>query len=323
MNKMKNIRFFLLAAISFLGLSCADDSLNSSELFVYMRNWSSGISVEKTYSDDGSMIIKGVSEIKFPLYLTREASVDVYASVAYDEAQVNSYNQKHGTSLKPFPAAALSVGSNLLIQAGLLQSADSVSVKLDYSNIESGDYLIPLSIQGVTSDDEGIRASVTAGTVFYPLSIEVNNIKARDLEVASGTKIDRTDWGISCSIDPSHVTNLIDGDLESAWQGFRSSTAPIEVDMGKTHTLKSLSFYFKYKTYSYAPQSFTVYTSEDGEAWVKQGVTGNYPFSNTINDKEYGINFFIPVSCRYFRVTANRAIGSYYGPRFNELYAIE
>lgn len=323
MNKMKNIRFFLLAAIAFLGLSCADDSLNSSELFVYMRNWSSGISVEKTYSDDGGIVINGTDEIKCPLYLTREASVDVYASVGYEEAQVDVYNRINGTSYKSLPANAVSVEGNLLIQAGTLQSAESALVKLDYSKLESGDYLIPLSIQGVTSDDGGIRASSTAGTVYYKLSLTVNNVKANDFEIPSGTKIDRTNWGISCSIDPSHVTNLIDGDLESAWQGFRSSTAPIEVDMGKTHTLKGLSFHFKYRTYSYAPQSFTVYTSEDGEAWVKQGVTGNYPFSSTVNDKEYGINFFIPVSCRYFRVTANRAIGSYYGPRFNELYAIE
>lgn len=325
MNKIKAIRFFLLAAVSLIGLSCNDDELNSSELLVYMRNWSSDFAVEKTYADDGSMIIKGVDEIKFPLYLTREATVDVYATIVYDERQVGAYNQLHGTSFKAFPVDALSISGNIQIQAGRLQSADSVSVKLDYSKIGNGNYLIPLSIQGVSSDDAGIRASSTAGTVFYPLSVTVNNIKTKDTEVVSGLKIDRSNWSITCAVNPSKapVTNLIDGNLETLWEGQRGSTHPIEVDMGGMHTLKGLSFHFKYSTYYYAPQSFTVYTSEDGEMWINQGVTGNYSFTSSIKDKEYGINFFIPVKCKYFRVVINRAISSYSAPRFNELYAIE
>lgn len=323
MNKIKIIRFLLLTIISSLGLSCSNDDLNSKELFVYMRNWSSDILVEKTYADDGSMVIKGIDEIKFPLYLTRETSVDVHACVVYDETQVATYNQKYGTSFKSFPAEALSVEGSLLIQAGLLQSADSVSVKLDYSKIESASYLIPLSIQGVASEDKGVQASSTAGTVYYPISVTVNNINSKNTEIASGTKLDRSNWTVTCAVNSSKVINLIDGNLETLWEGQRSSTHPIEVDMGTMHILKGLSFHFKHTSYSYAPQSFTVYTSEDGEEWINQGKTGNYSFTNSIRDKEYGINFFIPVECRYFRLTVNRAVSSYVGPRFNELYAIE
>lgn len=325
MRKIKVVFYFCLIIISALSFSCSDDALNSSELFVYMRGWATSISVEKSFTEDGSITIEGKNEIKFPLYLTRESSVDVYASVGYEESQVEVYNRMHGTSFKILPSKSLSVDGDLLIQSGLLQSTDSVLIKLDYSEVESGEYLIPVAIKNVTSDDSGIRASMTSSIVFYTLSIAVNNIKMNDFNVIEGTKIDRSNWNITCAVNPSKapVTNLIDGNLETLWEGQRSSKHPIEVDMGSLHKLKGLSFHYKYNIYSYAPQSFTVYSSVDGIEWANHGMTGNYPFSKDIKDIEYGINFFVPVDCRYIRLIINRAANSYSGPRFNELYAIE
>lgn len=321
---MRKIVFFLLFVVLLMNTSCSDNILNSSELFVYMRTWTTSIIVEKNFTDDGGITIEGKDEIKFPLYLTRESSVDVYVSVGYEESQVEVYNRMHGTSFKILPSKSLSINGDLLIQSGDLQSTDSVLIKLDYSEVESGEYLIPVAIKSVTSDDSGICASFTAGIIFYSLSVTVNNIKTKDTDVALGSKIDRSNWNITCAVNSSKapVKNLIDGNIETYWEGLRNS-GPIEVDMGSLHILNGLSFHYKYFVYTYAPQSFTVYTSEDGETWVNQGVTGNYSFTNSIKDKEYGINFFIPVKCRYFRLIVNRAINSYVAPRFNELYAIE
>ena len=101
-------RLFMLVVLQCVLASCSDDEFNSNELYVYTRTWgSNNVSAQLTYDAEGNEIVTGTSEIVFPLYMTREAGVDVKAIVGLDESTLDAYNEANGTSLKMIPAEAL------------------------------------------------------------------------------------------------------------------------------------------------------------------------------------------------------------------------
>lgn len=332
-NKMKNIKSFLaktaLAVMTTVSFVACEDDLCSKELFVFMRNWSeSSFSVIQSYSADGSLTINGQTGLKFPLYLTRESAVDVSVGVMMDEALVGVYNTANNTAYDVFPKEAITVSDNITISAGTLRSADSISVQFNFENIKPGTYLLPLKIGNVESSDKGIQGSTSAGAgvVYYQFSVELDNIDNINFEPLSGTKVDRTNWKITCEDEPNAnapVVNLIDGDRNTDYIGTKNVLGTIMVDMGQEHTLKGFAFYHA-GNYFGAPTKFQVYASSDGKKWVDYGLAGKYTFSSIIQDKEYGINFFVPVTCRYFKLQLKEVnLSTVYPVRFSELDAIK
>lgn len=328
---MKNITFLtrivfgLIVGCGFI--ACDNDELNSKELLVFMRNWTDApFDVTINYQEDGSSVITGKEKLEFPLYLTREATVDVSVDICVDEGLIEAYNKDHNTSYTIFPQDRIHMSSNkVLISAGSLRSSDSIVVDFDYQTIKAGEYLLPVRVGDVKSVDKGIRASTTAGVIYYRFEVTEDNVNEANLDVPTGKKIDRGNWIITCTDEPNQsfpITNLIDGNKLTNWQGTRLVKSPIVVDMGQEHTLKGFSFYHGGAYYD-APCYFQVYVSQDGEQWMSYGTAGRYLFSNSIKEKEYGLNFFVPVSCRYFKLVVDGVISSYFGARFSELDAIE
>ncbi|MEG0889744.1 MAG: DUF1735 domain-containing protein [Bacteroides sp.] len=330
---MKNIKSFLakaaLAVITTVFFVACEDDLYSKELLVFMRNWSeSSYNIKKSYSKDGSLTINGQTELKFPLYLTRESVVDVSVGVVMDETLVGVYNATNNTAYNALPKEAVKVSDNITISAGTLRSADSISVLFNYEKIKPGTYLVPIKIGNVESADKGIQgsSSINAGVLYYQFSVELDNIDNLDFEPLKGEKVDRANWKITCDDEPNvnaPVTNLIDGDRKTDYIGTKKVFGTILVDMGQEHNLKGFTFYHT-GTYFGSPTKFQVYASSDGEEWVDYGLAGKYIFSITIQDIEYGINFFVPVSCRYFKLQLKEVyLSSVYPVRFSELDAIK
>lgn len=331
---MKKIRSFIAkSALIVLGassfVSCQEDELHSNELFVFMRNWSeSSFTVIQEYSADGNLIMNGQEGLKLPLFLTREAVVDVSAGVFMDESLVETYNAAHKTTYAAFPQAGLAIGENVTIAAGSLRSADSLLVQFHYDKVMPGEYLLPLRVGKIESADKGIQgsSSIDAGVVYYCLSVQLDNIDNVNFEPVVGTKVARTGWTITCSDNPNvatPITNLIDGNRNTDYIGTKNVLGTIAVDMGQEQELKGLSFYHAGAHYG-APSKFQVYTSLDGQQWIDHGLAGKYLFSALLQNKEYGVNFTVPVTCRYFKLKLQEAnFSSFYPVRFAELDAIK
>lgn len=330
---MKNIRniiknTLLIALLAGCFTACnSDDELNSKELFVYLRNWTNEtIDVQRSYTTNGDYSIKGTDSIRFMVYLSREASVDVQATLDVDSAAVSAYNLENETNYKVFPeSAVINLGQEVIIPAGSMQS-DSVKISFDYSKLEPGEYLLPLGITSVQSEDKGIQASSTTGTVFYKFNISIDNINNSDVSV-SGTKLDRSGWKITSddmeNASTFPVTNIIDGDADTYWEGTKNTKSSIIVDMGQKQDLKGLSYRFKNAKYQGAPSNFQIYTSQDGKNWSDYGSAGTYTYGSYYNiDKEFGINFYVPISCRYFKMQVTYSMSSTsYGAKINEINA--
>lgn len=316
--------FIILSSCCFT--ACEDDDLCSQELLVFMRQWSGPMNIQRTYSTDGVPVVNGGKTLKFPVYLTREATVEVDVTVGVNENLITSYNEAHQTDYNLLPIESLKIlNQNVVVPAGCLQSPDSVKLDFDYEKLNPGKYILPLTVSSVTSKDKGIRASSTAATVFYEFTVTLDNLNNLNVGV-EGTKVDRSNWKISSNDDLNDgypITNLIDGDLKTDWRGTKRVQGIIVVDMGQEHALKGLSYYHSGTHYD-APVSFRVSTSVDGEKWVTQGDAGRYSFSSSIKEKEYGMNFFVPITCRYFKVQVIAVYyNNYYGARFGELDALK
>jgi hypothetical protein len=325
-----NSLFLLSLCISFIG--CDDGELYSKELVAFIRNWAGeSYTIKRTYMADGTPSVTGLKELKFPVYLTREATVDVEAKIGADESLVAVYNASKGTDYDLFPLEALNISEKVTIPVGQLRSADSIKVTFDCEKLDPGKYLLPLTINSVISKDKGICASTTASTVYYTFTVSLDNINNAKVSVPEGNKIDRSTWSIICDDEPETgflITNLIDGDRNTDWKGTKNVKGSIVVDMKEEHYLKGLSFYYHNGEgairYYDAPTYFQVYVSMDGEKWVAHGQAGRYSYSTSVLENEYGINFFVPVTCRYFKLKIDGVYNiSRYGARFAELDAIK
>lgn len=336
---MKNIKKILglIALFAFVApafVACEEDEDGGSkEMFVYLRQWSDNpLSGKMTYDVDGNEVISGTDSIQFLVYINRESSVDVEATLEVDESYVDAYNEENKTSYKLFPSDALiSFESSVNIKAGNLQTADSVKVKFDIAKLSPGDYLLPISLGVVKSKDKGIQASTTAGVIYQKFSMSYDNVDNVNKEVAEGFRLDRSSWVITADDeeDPANypATNMMNGDVDSSWHGTKGVNSIITVDMGKEESIKGFAVYFKESTYYYAPTVLQVYVSEDGEEWLDCGEAGSYITffsSSSMKEREYGINFLLPVTYRYYRLQITSVRYSYYGgPRIAELNAIK
>lgn len=309
--------------------SCQDE-LESKDLSVYMRNWQSNtiFSIEANVVN-GGMKYDGKTEVRFPLYLNRETTADVRSRVIVDGKLAEVYNQKNATSYKVLSDKMyIWEVKEVIIPAGCLQSLDSISIKLNLESMLPGEYILPIRIETVNSADKGVIPSSTAGVVYYRFSLKFNNIDKLNKDPLDGNRIDRSSWEITCTDEPDPINygadKLLDGDKTTDWKGTKDVKGTFEVDMGKSHTLKGLSYtYCHTGTFRDAPNGFRIYTSEDGKEWFDYGSTAPYSFTPSVLEKEYGINFLMPVTCRYFRVQIESVVYRFIQPRFEELNAFE
>ncbi|MFV0554721.1 MAG: BT_3987 domain-containing protein [Mangrovibacterium sp.] len=331
---MKNIKklWSIVALFAFIAptfVACEeDDELNSKELVVYLRDWkSSGLEAELTYDNDGNSVVAGDDSTYFVVYLTREATVDVIATIEVDETLVAAYNEENKTSYKVFPKTALKdFDSEVKIPAGCLQTPDTVVMKFDVEALTPGNYLLPIAIESVKSEDKGIYASSTAGVIYKKFTVSIDNVAEGNL-IASSPYLSRTKWSVTTNDEYNPISygidKLTDDDVDTYWSGTGTVQSEITVDMGEVKTVQGFSVYYKTSSGYYAPTYYQVFVSDDGESWDSYGQAGSYAsvFAYATKEAEVGINFIKPVSKQYYKIKVIAVRSSSYSARLAELNA--
>lgn len=242
-------------------------------------------------------------EVEFPIACSREQAGDVTVTLAQNNALVESYNLANATFYKEAPEGLIEiVNSQITVTAGEILSADMVRVEFtgDLSKVlssEQSGYLLPIEIQTIQPvKGNTITKSRDHNVAYVVITAEDTNVKPAG-EISGGTAVDRADWTAESDLDQAELPKLFDGDTgySSMWpKTYYSSAKPtyFTVDMRESHTIRGLRFMPYYK---YGLGEIRLLTSEDGTTWSAQGKV-------TLSDSSTCVEFYSPVTCRYFKV---------------------
>lgn len=242
-------------------------------------------------------------EVEFPIACSREQAGDVTVTLAQNNALVESYNLANATFYKEAPDDLIEiVNSQITVAAGETLSADMVRVEFtgDLSKVlssEQAGYLLPIEIQTIQPvKGNDITKSRDHNVAYIVITAEDTNIKPAGA-IDGGTAADRTGWNGESDLDQAYLPKLFDGDTgySSMWpKTYYSSAKPsyFTVDMTESHTIKGIQFLPYYK---YGLGEIRLLTSDDGTTWSAQGKV-------TLSDSATCVEFYSPVTCRYFKV---------------------
>lgn len=309
-----------------------DNSINSKELLAYIKSDGGDLHAADITFVRTPVSVTGDSLAKFTAYLTRETQADVALTVALDESLVAQYNKDNKTSYILLPAENYKLtGSLLNIKAGDMVSGDSIKVallnrnKLDNPN----NYILPLSVKTITSNDKGVQPSSSHRTVFIKVNSQFANINVSLKTPPAGTPIDRSNpqWTVLSASAPYSASypaaNVLDGKNTTAWFAAGGSTN-ITLDMAGVNLVKGFVLTPNYAFgATYNPTTIEVLTSTDNVTWISQGLyttSAVLSTSSATNPDYRNVNFYGAVSCRYIKFVLNNSAG--YGG-FAEISAIK
>ena len=134
---------------------------------------------------------------------------DITATTSVDEGYVDSYNKTNNTYFRVLPKSCYSSEQKAILTPE--KSSDFVEYKINMSKIKSGNFLLPIKIEGLTTD-VSIKKDDKARTVFQFSKM--------------GERVNKSDWEIDSftTEEPSgegsnngRAKHLIDGDVNTFW----------------------------------------------------------------------------------------------------------
>jgi hypothetical protein len=304
---------FLLASLL---TSCEKDEVFSKEMLVFLQPDKAGIptKTQTVAFVHNPVEVIGETDVEVFAYTSREVPANVDLQLAADPAKLAAYNALYSTNCIILPDAnyRLVNGNNYSIAAGSSQSGPIAIEILNPAQLQNpGGYLLPLTIQSVSSSDKGITLSNTHATVYVRVTYEFNNI-ARTQAPLTGTLLSRTGWVLTVSNTTSGALGpaMVDGNNATAWRSSNSATAVkwVSVDMGAQRAMKGFQLVPNYAAVAENATRMTVSTSNDNITWTVQGIwngTGPATTSSATNPDTKGVNFAAPVTARYFRLDIN------------------
>jgi hypothetical protein len=304
---------FLLASLL---TSCEKDELRSREMLVFLQPDKTGIptKTQTVAFIHNPVEVIGETAVEVYAFASREVPANVDLQLAADPSKLADYNTQYSTNCIILPEAnyRLVKGAGYTIQAGSSQS-DPIAIEiLNPGQLQNpGGYLLPLTIQSISSSDKGVAVSSTHATVYVRVTYEFNNI-ARTQTPLAGTLLSRTGWVLSVSNTTSGALGpaMVDGNNSTAWRSSNSATAAkwVSVDMGAERAMKGFQLVPNYVAVAENATRITVSTSNDNTTWTVQGVwngTGPSTTSSAASPDIKGVNFAAPVTARYFRLDIN------------------
>ncbi|WP_282196681.1 glycoside hydrolase family 18 [Alistipes finegoldii] len=239
-------------------------------------------------------------EIAFPISCSQKPSGDVAVALVRNDALIDAYNLAHGTSCQPVPDGVVEiVNSSITIAAGEVVSADKVKIDFtgDLSKIltsETSGYLLPLEITSVQGG--GTTTSRDRNIVYIVITaVDTDSMFKAVGQLTGAEAIDRSGWSADSDL-PTNIGNLFDGKDSSKWPSTLNKQPDyLIVDMGKKQSLKGIEFRPYNKKNGYG--IIQIFTSDDGATWQNQGKA-------TLNIDNNFVEFFAPMSFRYFKVVA-------------------
>ncbi|OOG19750.1 hypothetical protein BWD42_07565 [Sphingobacterium sp. CZ-UAM] len=271
-------------------------------------------------------VTTGTDLIQIQSTLNTKIKTPTTVTVKDDNALIEAYNKKNGTSYQAFPLGSYQfVNATATIQAG--QNSADISLRL--TNLKAFDpakeYLLPIS----AVEDNNMQnpfVDPSRQTVYIHVKIKINQIDPANSGLM-GNIVDRAGWKVTVSgqYNDMGANNVIDGNNYTAWDSNGKLPAWLILDMGESTTLKGFSII---PNYVYKSDDFTnieVLSSDNGLTWKIIGWYVGTKTSATSSAEQPDIKtikFTETQTARYFKFNITKSSdGSYTG--MSELNAIE
>lgn len=273
-----------------LGLSaCQKDEYNSENLVLYLRNVT-GNPVEASYErvvyvgDSYEMEGESAIEHKFQVCASRNLLADAHVTVSVNPEALNDYNEKNQTAYQLMPESSYTFSpSNLTLQANQMQSAEGTLLVSDLSKLDlSKDYMLPITITSISSDDKGLQVSINRNTIYVVFNFSLSYFDP-NAEIVDGEIMSREGWELSASnhFQTYTVEQAFDGNLQTAYINNGASpndflNARITVDMKQEEKIAGFRIYPNNTLFGADVNGKVMRfeISQDGQAWTDLGVSG-------------------------------------------------
>lgn len=192
---------------------------------------------------------------------------------------VDEYNTANSTFFIPLPANTYTL-TDLTIAKG--KQAASSAIDLKAETLSPGNYILPISISGLSGQgDASISYNTNETTLFCITKL--------------GTSINRSSWKISANTEEKTgegtgngcAEQMIDGNKNSfwhsQWQG-GEVVPPYEIilDMGKVNVVSQLGLIARQN--SVTKMNMEIYAGDDGSTW---NLIGKYHFDGNTKTEQY------------------------------------
>lgn len=309
MNKYKYI-----LPLAVLGLSlnaCKKSSgLDSKDLEVYMQGDFGDVHNAQTAALTLTPVaVWGNTVFHFTAWSTRQVVDAATVNILPDSTGVAAFNQSAGKHCLLMPSSDYSIDNNQHTIPVDSMESDPITVTITNpaALTDTNGYVLPLTIEKVTSKDHGVTISTNRATAYLYVPYAFTNIDTAD-GASSGTVMSRTGWNVTVSntTSGSPATSMVDGSNSTAWRSSNSSTAAkyVIVNMKSSQTITGFRLTPDYVSTGDNATQIRVSTSPDSVTWTVQGVwkgTGPATGSSATNPDLKWIDFLSPVQTQYFR----------------------
>ena len=325
--KDKNATYLLPVSIKSMDNKNATLTSNRNTIFVEVKfnevSYSFKTSTGKTTDDvlfnkAGNTVLISGANPKLSASLNSIINTDTSIKIGIDNSLVSVYNSTNGTQFQMLPESTYKLSTTSLNIAKGNTSSNELEIQFTDAMAQldaQKQYLLPVK----SSTQSGLP---TANDVVYlKISIFLNNVNSGTPVI--GNTIDRSNWSITANSEyESDASMMLDGDASTGWISSFNNSSSVTLGMGTSRTLKgfSLTPTYLYGIYALFPQYFTIYTSNDGINWTKQGTYENDGNIGGSPQNPYigWVSFIEPVKTRYVKFDN---ISSFKG--IGELNAIE
>lgn len=305
MNKYIFCLFLLV-----LGACKKNTGLDSKDLEVYMQGAFGDVHNAETAALTLTPVaVWGNTTFSFSAWSTRQVVSPASLSIVPDSTYVAAFNQSANKHCLLMPSSAYTIdASQHTIPADSMQS-DPITVTITNPVIltDTNGYVLPLTIDKVSSPDHGVTVSTNRATAYLYVPYAFTNIDTLDA-VLTGTAMSRTGWNVTVSntTSGSPATSMVDGSNSTAWRSSNSSTAAkyVIVNMKSLETIKGFQLTPDYVSTGDNATQIRVSTSPDSVTWTVQGVwkgTGPAAGTSATSPDLKWIDFLAPVQAQYFR----------------------
>lgn len=337
-TKIVSLLAMTITALAVISSCKEDDNVNSKDLLAFIRlhRVVPNYTLSCTYQPDGTILINNAAKATSAMFafeagLTRMTTKKTQLNVALDESLVEQYNKDNNTNLELVKTDAVSFDSNgkIGLPKGVITVYDTV--RIDFSKLEPAkNYLMPINIVSVKSDDKGIIPSSNTSAIFLRITTGICNNISTSAEVPTGTIVARTAWTVTASevdVPANQAANMLDGDIATIWHGAKSTLSSITIDMGTEKLIKA----FKISAlagaqFSHNPKTMSLEGSNDATTWEMFGTTPQLakPASSTAARPENYISIVYPkTKYRYYRLKVVAHWSPTLGSGIAELNALE
>lgn len=309
MKKISTLFYIVAGVLSVWGTtSCNDeesydfpgDSMNR----VYLKPYTEGdFAIVHTPVMSASSL-----ELDIPVYVTRNHSENIVATLGIDNSLVDAYNAANGTSYEAIPEQAVVIeNKTVTVPAGAYNSSESAHISISEEAVaglrsENG-YLIPVTLLSAQGGNAAVSTNMNSSYLIAGVEVKSGMIddEASDQDAQGALVSERTGWTAyveesdEVSID-GEISSLFDGSSSSEWSASSGQPFHIVFDMQKTQNVTAVTAWYSYYGY-YDYCSFSQGTkmefSQNGTDWEELGAVPSVNGKNVV--------LYASVPMRYIR----------------------